>query len=44
MTMNDNEHARPEKPSAFWTKVYVSVIVVNITAIVLLWAFSRYFS
>jgi hypothetical protein len=32
-----------EKPSGFWAKVYISVIVVNVIVIVLLWSFSRYF-
>lgn len=44
MTTNKEDQARPEKPSAFWTRVYISVIVVNIIVIALLWAFSRYFS
>ena len=43
MTAGDENRARREKPSSFWARVYVSVIVVNIIVIVMLWAFSRYF-
>jgi hypothetical protein len=32
------------KPSAFWYRVYASVIFTTILAIAALWLFSRYFS
>lgn len=44
MTKIDENRAKPEKPTTFWTRVYVSVIAVNIVVILLLWVFSRYFS
>ena len=39
MTENENE----ERPGAFWTRVYVAVVVNTVVAIVALWAFSQYF-
>jgi hypothetical protein len=41
---NDHNQPTPEKPSVFWKRVYVAVILNTIVVVTLLWAFSRYFS
>jgi hypothetical protein len=41
---NQAENPQPEKPDAFWYRIYAAVIVTTILVIASLWAFSRYFS
>jgi hypothetical protein len=33
-----------EKPSAFWNRVYIAVVVTTVAVVTLLWVFSRYFA
>lgn len=33
----------PEKPAAFWNRVYMAVVITAILVIAALWVFSRYF-
>ena len=42
--MENKAVLRPEKPTAFWGKVYVAVVLTTIVVIAALWAFSRHFS
>lgn len=40
----DAKQPPPEKPTAFWNRVYIAVVITTIIVIALLWTFSRYFA
>jgi hypothetical protein len=42
--MEDQKLISQERPSTFWNRVYIAVVVTTIVVVTLLWAFSRYFS
>ena len=42
--MEDEKQISEERPSSFWNRVYVAVVVTTVVVVTLLWAFSRYFS
>ncbi len=41
--MNES-HEIYERPSPFWKKIYLAVVLNTIVVIALLWAFGEYFS
>jgi len=42
--MKNKAASTPERPAAFWNKIYVAVVITTIIVIAALWGFSSYFN
>jgi hypothetical protein len=41
--MDKQKEQVPERPDAFWNRVYVGVVIATFVVVTALWAFSKYF-